>query len=464
LPSLIRKTSGRHYPSAGSSQPHAVSSSTTTAASGTRTVTYGYDSDGDLTSVTSSAADQTLTWSDNGKLTQIAVTPAGSSTAQDTGFVYDARGNQLVRTDPGAVTLYLSDEELVLSTSTGTVTGTRFYTIGSQQIAELTSSGTGTTDISFLTGDNQGTETVTVDASTLDVTRRWYDPYGNPVGPSGAGFPDGEKGFVGGTADTATGLTDLGAREYQSATGSFISTDSELKLSNPQDLNPYAYALDDPATNSDPTGTSPIDGAQQLSASSSWGPVNTGYGELSMAGTASLSVQPSPGDSIVEFSVTPSDASATVSIPGYGTFTYDDPMKGVMDAATDAAADIPEQEVNAEVNDGATGNYTWADNATLWSSADGSNSVTLNASFTQVSVTAAASKNVGKGKYAALLNVDVTVTFEINVNNPKLPEVPWELEKEMATAVAAAGLVAAGAAVWVALGTAVEIAVPILIL
>src|SRR6202034_1990518 len=43
-------------------------------------------------------------------------------------------------------------------------------------------------------------------------------------------------------------------------TGSFISTDSILEPYDPQDLDGYAYAIDNPATYSDPTG----DAAQQL--------------------------------------------------------------------------------------------------------------------------------------------------------------------------------------------------------
>ena len=69
-------------------------------------------------------------------------------------------------------------------------------------------------------------------------------------------FPDGQKGFVGGTADIATGLTNLGAREYQPGTGSFISPDPLIDPYNPQDLNPYSYSKDNPSTLSDPTGQS----------------------------------------------------------------------------------------------------------------------------------------------------------------------------------------------------------------
>ncbi|HEY1626146.1 MAG TPA: RHS repeat-associated core domain-containing protein, partial [Streptosporangiaceae bacterium] len=85
-------------------------------------------------------------------------------------------------------------------------------------------------------------------------TRRYYDPYGNNRGAPAASFPTGEKGFIGGATDSATGLTDLGAREYQPETGSFVSTDPLINPYDPQDLNAYAYATDNPTTYSDPTG------------------------------------------------------------------------------------------------------------------------------------------------------------------------------------------------------------------
>lgn len=255
------------YPAAGKAQPHALSSSSTTGAGGPSSATYGYDVTGDLTSIAAGAGNQTLTWSDAGLLSQIAVTPSGGAT-QDTNFVYDALGNELIRIDPGNVTLYLGDAELVLNTSSGAITGTRYYTIGGAPIAARTAT-SGGTDLVWLAGDSQHTESLAIDASSLQLTRRWFDPYGNPVGTPAAAFPDGEKGFVGGTADSATGLTDLGAREYQPATGSFISPDSLLAPYVPQDLNPYAYAKDSPATFSDPTG--------QLWEILRNGPFNTGW-------------------------------------------------------------------------------------------------------------------------------------------------------------------------------------------
>jgi RHS repeat-associated protein len=238
------------YPAAGAAQPHAIASQSVITPSSTSSSSYSYNAAGGLTGVTGTTADQALTWNDAGQLTQTAVTPAGGS-AQDTDYIYDADGALLLTTDPSSTTLYLDDEELTLSG--GTVTGTRYYALGSTTVATLT----GASSVSYLAGDQEGTDTVAIRASNLTVTRRYYDPYGNARGTSASSFPAGEKGFVGGAADTATGLTDLGVREYQPGTGSFISTDPIQNSYDPKDLNAYAYSADNPATESDPTGQTP---------------------------------------------------------------------------------------------------------------------------------------------------------------------------------------------------------------
>jgi RHS repeat-associated protein len=242
-------TTTASYPAAGAAQPHAVAAAKVTTGSGTTSTSYVYDPAGNLTTVSGTAQSQALTWNDAGQLTQDAVTPAGG-TAKNTTYTYDAAGALLLTSDPGTTTLYLPDEELSLNTGTGTVTGTRYYSLGGTTVAART----GATSLAYLAGDQQATESDAIDAATLNLTRRYFDPYGNPRGTVPSSFPAGQKGFVGGTADTTTGLTNLGAREYQPGTGSFISPDPMLKPYNPQDLNPYAYALGNPSTYSDPSG------------------------------------------------------------------------------------------------------------------------------------------------------------------------------------------------------------------
>ena len=242
-------TTAATYPAPGAAQPHAITTAKVTAPAGTTSTGYAYDGAGNLTGVTGPAQSQALTWNDAGQLTQDAVTPAGG-TATDTTYTYDAAGTLLLTADPGTTTLYLPDEELSLSAGTGTVTGTRYYTLGGTPVAART----GAASVAYLAGNQQATSSVAIDSATLDITRRYYDPYGNPRGTTPPAFPAGQKGFVGGTSDTATTLTNLGARQYQPATGSFISPDPLLSPYDPQDLNPYSYAKGNPSTLSDPTG------------------------------------------------------------------------------------------------------------------------------------------------------------------------------------------------------------------
>ncbi|MET8977847.1 RHS repeat-associated core domain-containing protein [Streptomyces sp. NPDC004539] len=63
----------------------------------------------------------------------------------------------------------------------------------------------------------------------------------------------GQRGFVGGAQDDGTGLTNLGAREYDPSIGRFLSPDPLLDTTAPQTRNVY----DSPVTLSDPSGCAP---------------------------------------------------------------------------------------------------------------------------------------------------------------------------------------------------------------
>ena len=237
------------YQANGDTGPHQLAAQATTATpGGNTTATQTYNTAGQLTATTSTSAGSpagTLNWNGAGQLTSDTIT--STSGAASASYIYDADGNLLLQTDNNTTTLYLADEQI--TNTGGTLSGTRYYTIGGVTIAAATSAG----DVQYLIGNQQGTDTVAIDYLNFNVTRRYYTPFGAPAQNSEPAFP-GSKGFVGGTTDTLTGLTNLGAREYNPANGQFITTDPILTPQNPQDLNPYAYAADNPATNSDPTG------------------------------------------------------------------------------------------------------------------------------------------------------------------------------------------------------------------
>ncbi|WP_280688893.1 RHS repeat-associated core domain-containing protein [Kitasatospora sp. GAS204B] len=228
----------------GTGGPHALLGSSTAGPSGNSSAGMQYDAVGNTTSITDPTGTATLTWDGEDKLTSYAKT----GTAGPTTYTYDASGNQLVRRDPGRTTVTLGNDELVYDSNAKTLTGVRYYTIPGG-VTLVRQGGTST----FQIADPHGTNTLALDGTTLTETRRPTDPFGNPRGTQPSTWA-GDKGFVGGTQDQATGLTNLGAREYQPATGRFLNADPLLAPTDPQQWNGYSYGDNKPTDASDPTG------------------------------------------------------------------------------------------------------------------------------------------------------------------------------------------------------------------
>jgi RHS repeat-associated protein len=109
-------------------------------------------------------------------------------------------------------------------------------------------------NVSFTMADHHGTGQLAIDAATQTITQRRTLPFGATRGEDPAAAWPGTRSFVGGTNDTATGLTNIGAREYDPALGRFISLDPIMDLTDPQQIHGYTYANNNPLTFSDPTG------------------------------------------------------------------------------------------------------------------------------------------------------------------------------------------------------------------
>ncbi|WP_173094573.1 RHS repeat-associated core domain-containing protein [Actinomadura verrucosospora] len=226
---------------------------TQTGGEGDRTDTYQYDDTGNTTTraigYSPTNTGQTLDFDTEGHLTK--VTENGTTTS----YIYDADGNRLIRKDATGSTLYLPDgTELRALTGASTATGTRYYTFAGQTVAMRTDDDT----LTYLTADTQGTAQVAINAATQQTTIRRTDPFGNTRGlDEDATWPN-DKGFVGGTQEP-TGLTHLGARDYDPQTGRFISVDPIMDQADPQQMNGYTYANNNPVTHADPDGTCPPD-------------------------------------------------------------------------------------------------------------------------------------------------------------------------------------------------------------
>lgn len=245
-------TTSFDYPAAGTKQAHTLTSSTTVTGSKEVHDAYTYDASGNTHTRTYENKTQTLDWDDENHLAKVT-----NADGTSVSYLYDADGNRLLSRDDSGTTLYLGDTEIHLNKGASTTTGTRYYSWAGQTVAVRTSTG----GLQWQVTDAHNTAETAIDATTQAVTRRRLDPFGNPRGNQ----PDpsawlGDKGFVDGIQDTDTGLTHLGAREYDPTIGRFVSVDPVLELTDPQQLNGYTYAADNPITGSDPAGLYTDDG------------------------------------------------------------------------------------------------------------------------------------------------------------------------------------------------------------
>ncbi|WP_167384874.1 RHS repeat-associated core domain-containing protein [Amycolatopsis tolypomycina] len=236
------------YAAPGTPKPHILNSVTSSGSAGTSQ--YTYDQVGNTKTRPGATAQQMLDWDTESRLSTVT---EGSS---QTSFLYDADGGRLIRRDPTGTTLYLGDQEVRVDKQSGTAKTTRYYSHGGAMVAVRTGG-----KLSWLAGDHQGTTqiaiSVTDDTAEPKVQQRRQTPFGSPRGMSGE-LP-GERGFVGGTIDQATGLTHLGARDYDADLGRFVSLDLITDFFSPQQINGYSYANNSPITFSDPSGLRPED-------------------------------------------------------------------------------------------------------------------------------------------------------------------------------------------------------------
>ena len=232
------------YPLAGKPQAHSLSSVTTTSPTGTKTDAYTYDTAGN----TLTRPGQKLTWDAEDRLSKVT---EGDKTTE---YLYDPDGSRLIGRTATETTLYLGHTEVVLPRGAGKAKATRYIDLGGGQSAVRNDDGS----FAFTVSDHHGTGELAIQAADLALSQRRALPFGGSRGEAPKSWP-GTKGFVGGTDDSkATGLTHLGAREYDPSLGRFISVDPLLDLADPQQMNGYTYSNNNPATLSDPSGLRPM--------------------------------------------------------------------------------------------------------------------------------------------------------------------------------------------------------------
>lgn len=238
-------------------RPHALTA--TTGATGEKpcdavSPAYDHDKAGNVTKRPGPTTGQSLLWDAEGRLTRL------TEGTRRTDYLYDADGTLLIRraTGDGESVLHLGGTEIHLKVtgSTRKTWGTRSYKADGTVIAVRTNE-SGSQRLTFLAGDKHGTSSLAIDATTQAVIRRYTTPFGAARGTGPGNWPD-DKRFLGKPADTGTGLTHIGARQFDALLGRFLSVDPLLESDKHQSLNGYSYAENNPVTLADPSGMGSI--------------------------------------------------------------------------------------------------------------------------------------------------------------------------------------------------------------
>ena len=271
---------------------HRLKRSDRALASGSSTVTYGYDPAGNLTAKSDYATSYNYNLSRPNAVA--SVTKAGGGTAS---FDYDANGN-LISGDgrtltynafnkPTSITasgvtasfyygadlarykqaknngetiLYI-DKRMEIVTTGGT-TNYRHYL---SDVAILTKTGDlndTDPDIRFLHRDRLGSLATITDEGGQDVQARGFDPFGKPRdgdwadrSPPTLGSAITDRGFTEHEHLDESQLIHMNGRVYDYNLGRFLSVDPFIQEpGNSQSLNPYSYIMNNPLAGTDPTG------------------------------------------------------------------------------------------------------------------------------------------------------------------------------------------------------------------
>lgn len=203
--------------------------------------TYTYDPTGNTTSKSGTNAPRSYTWNSDGLLRTVSNPKDGTTTSN----TYDANGERVEQTGAGG---HLQMFGPLADWTPGTGLRTYIYAAG-RLIAQHSNAGT----LWFHT-DRDGSPRLITNAHAKPMHRFNYTPWGAAKQATTGRDP----GFNGKRRVGATGLIDLKARDYDPRLGRLISADSIIPdPNNPQALNRYSYAYNNPIAFGDPSGHAP---------------------------------------------------------------------------------------------------------------------------------------------------------------------------------------------------------------
>lgn len=228
------------YPTPGATtvRPHAVTSVTITGPNA-GTSNFSYDAAGHTTSQNG----RTLTYDAEGRLASVT----NGSVVDNR--IYDADGNLLLITGSSGKQLFLGETILTVPAGGTVVSASRVYTVAGLQLAERTTTNGTSNTRTYLDANTQGTVSARI-TTTGVITRQYSLPYGSTRAPTTTWT--GKRGFLNQPFNTASGLTHLGARDYDPSNGRFTTVDPIFAPINPAQNNGYNYGANNPVNNTEP--------------------------------------------------------------------------------------------------------------------------------------------------------------------------------------------------------------------
>jgi RHS repeat-associated protein len=208
----------------------------TSASAGGSTTTYGYDAQGNRTSMTAPGqATIQLTYDQANRLT-------GYGTAAT--YTYNGDGLRMSKTVSGTKTSFAWDQSASVPLLIANGVTTYFiYGPGGQPIERVNGS-----TPTYLQDDQQGSTRLLTSSAGSVVGSYTYSPYGNTI--SHTGTASAPLQYNGQYTDAESALQYLRARYYDSATSQFLTADPATLLTGTR----YIYAGNDPLNGSDPAG------------------------------------------------------------------------------------------------------------------------------------------------------------------------------------------------------------------
>jgi RHS repeat-associated protein len=177
-------------------------------------------------------------------LTTVTRAKSGETPAIEDTYAYNGDGLRTSQTISGTTSYLAWDttEKLPLILNDGT--NSYIYGPNGLPFEQISSSGT----VLYLHHDQQGSTRLLTGSTGASAGTATYDAYGNKTGSTGTSTT--AMGYDGQYTNSDTGLVYLRAREYDPATGQFMSVDPKVAETGAT----YSYGADDPLGMSDPSG------------------------------------------------------------------------------------------------------------------------------------------------------------------------------------------------------------------